>query len=93
MGKITGRNSSRYLFSILLKALKINVIRTVAVHAFDPRTWKAEAGGSLSSWPVWSTKGVPRQPELYRETLSWRFSDQLKSGPISRGGSKAWHSS
>jgi hypothetical protein len=39
-------------------------------HAFNPRTQEAEAGGFLSSRPAWSTKGVPGQPGLYRETLS-----------------------
>jgi hypothetical protein len=29
----------------------------------------AEAGGSLSSRPAWSTKRVPEQPGLHRETL------------------------
>jgi hypothetical protein len=26
------------------------------VHAFNPSTWKAEAGGFLSLRPAWSTK-------------------------------------
>jgi hypothetical protein len=39
-------------------------------HAFNPSTREAEAGGSLSSRPAWSTKWVPGQPRLYRETLS-----------------------
>jgi hypothetical protein len=33
----------------------INKLGVVA-HAFDPSTWEAEAGGSLSSRPAWSTK-------------------------------------
>jgi hypothetical protein len=41
-------------------------------HAFNPSTREAEAGGFLSSRPAWSTKWVPGQPGLYRETLSWR---------------------
>jgi hypothetical protein len=28
----------------------------VVVHVFSPSTWEAEAGGFLSSRPVWSTK-------------------------------------
>jgi hypothetical protein len=39
----------------------------VVAHAFNPSTWEAEAGGFLSSR---STKWVPGQPGLYRETLS-----------------------
>jgi hypothetical protein len=42
----------------------------VVVHAFNPSTQEAEAGGFLSLRPAWSTKGVPGQPGLYRETLS-----------------------
>jgi hypothetical protein len=42
----------------------------VVAHAFNPSTWEAEAGGFLSSRPAWSTKWVPGQPGLYRETLS-----------------------
>jgi hypothetical protein len=43
----------------------------VVAHAFNPSTPELEAGGFLSSRPAWSTKWVPGQPGLYRETLSW----------------------
>jgi hypothetical protein len=43
--------------------------RVVVAHAFNPSSWEAEAGGFLSSRPAWSTKCVPGQPGLYRETL------------------------
>jgi hypothetical protein len=42
----------------------------VVVHPFNPSTWEAEAGRSLTSRPAWSTKWVPGQPGLHRETLS-----------------------
>lgn len=53
----------------------------VVVHIFNPRTqkagifnsstWEAEPGqGSTKSSPVWSTKWVPIQPELYSGTPS-----------------------
>jgi hypothetical protein len=42
----------------------------VVAHAFNPSTWEAEAGRSLSWRPAWSTEWVPGQPELHRETLS-----------------------
>jgi hypothetical protein len=42
----------------------------MVVHAFNPSTPEAEAGRFLSSRPAWSTKCVPGQPGLYRETLS-----------------------
>ena len=37
---------------------------------FNPSAQEAEAGGSLSSRPAWSTKQVPGQPGLHREMLS-----------------------
>jgi hypothetical protein len=30
--------------------------QAVVAHAFNPRTWEAEAGGFLSSRPAWSTE-------------------------------------
>ena len=45
-------------------------------HTFNPSIWEAEAGGFLSSRPVWSTKWVPGQPGLYRETLSQKNQKQ-----------------
>jgi hypothetical protein len=42
----------------------------MVAHAFNPSTWEAEAGGFLSSRSAWSTKWVPVQPGLHRETLS-----------------------
>jgi hypothetical protein len=44
--------------------------RAMVVHAFNPSTSEAEAGGFLSLRPAWSTERVPGQPGLYRETLS-----------------------
>jgi hypothetical protein len=46
------------------------VVVAAAAHAFNPSTWEAEAGEFLSSRPAWTTKWVPGQPGLYRETLS-----------------------
>jgi hypothetical protein len=50
-------------------------------HAFSPSTWEAEAeaGGFLISRPVWSTKWVPGQPGLYKETLSSKTKNQTKT--------------
>jgi hypothetical protein len=42
----------------------------MATHTFNPSTREAEVGRFLSSRPAWSTKWVPGQPGLYRETLS-----------------------
>ena len=39
-------------------------------HAFNPNTWEAEVGESLSSRPAWFIKQVPGQPGLNRETVS-----------------------
>jgi hypothetical protein len=30
--------------------------QTVVAHTFNPSTWEAEAGGSLSLRPAWSTE-------------------------------------
>jgi hypothetical protein len=52
------------------KIIKIIYKPGVVVHAFNPSTWEAEAGGFLSLRPAWSTEWVPGQPGLHRETLS-----------------------
>jgi hypothetical protein len=36
--------------------IRIQVLPGVVAHAFDPSTWEAEAGGFLSSRPVWFTE-------------------------------------
>ena len=41
-------------------------------HAFNPRTWEAEAGRFPSWRPAWSTVWVPGHPGLHRKTLSWK---------------------
>jgi hypothetical protein len=51
------------LFLVNLIALQHGVV----VHAFNPSTWEAQAGGFLSSRPAWATKGVPGELGLYRE--------------------------
>jgi hypothetical protein len=50
--------------------LKYKDVPGMVAYTFNPSTWEAEAGGFLSSRPAWSTKWVPGQPGLYRETLS-----------------------
>jgi hypothetical protein len=50
-------------------------------HAFNPSTWEAEAGGFLSLRPAWSTKWVPGQPGLHRETLSQKTKTKKKTNP------------
>jgi hypothetical protein len=52
--------------------IEVSLLPGVGAHAFNPSTREAEAGGFLSSRPAWSTKWVPGQPGLYRETLSWK---------------------
>jgi hypothetical protein len=41
----------------------------VVAHAFNPSTREVEAGGFLSPRQAWTTKWVPGQPGLHRETL------------------------
>jgi hypothetical protein len=50
----------------------------VVVHAFNPSTWESEAGRFLNSRPAWSTKLVPGQPGLYRETMSQKNNNNKK---------------
>jgi hypothetical protein len=50
----------------------------MVAHAFNPSTREAEAGRFLSSRPAWSTKWVPEQPGLYRETLSQKKKKKKK---------------
>jgi hypothetical protein len=52
--------------------MNVRLCRTVEVHAFNPSTWEAEAGRFLSLRSAFSTKWIPGQPGLYRETLSWK---------------------
>jgi hypothetical protein len=50
----------------------------VVAHAFNPSTREAEAGEFLSSRPAWSTKWVPGQPGLHRETLSRKKNKKME---------------
>jgi hypothetical protein len=59
-----------YLHITINKSFKKPKQPGMVVHAFNPSTREAEAGGFLGSRPAWSTKWVPGQPGLYRETLS-----------------------
>ena len=43
--------------------------KVVVTHAFSPSVQDVESGGSLSSRPACSTKRVPGQLGLHRETL------------------------
>jgi hypothetical protein len=54
----------------------------VVVHAFNPSTQEAEAGGFLSSRPAWSTKWIPGQPGLHREILSQKTKKKKKKQPV-----------
>jgi hypothetical protein len=58
------------VFTWLWKLWEYWLFKKVVAHAFNPSTREAEAGRFLSSRPAWSTKWVPGQPGLYRETLS-----------------------
>jgi hypothetical protein len=62
---------------------KKSVLRLgMVVHAFNPSTQEAEADGFLSSRPAWSTKRVPGQPGVYRETLSRKTKKKKKPDKI-----------
>jgi hypothetical protein len=56
----------------------------MVVHTFNPNIQEAEAGGFLSLRPAWSTKWVPGQPGLYRETLSKKKKKKKKEKGLYR---------
>jgi hypothetical protein len=41
---------------VFCRIKKVGASQTVVLHAFNPSTWEAEAGGFLSSRPAWSTE-------------------------------------
>jgi hypothetical protein len=63
----TARGASGHLGELLESDIQS---WAVVVHTFNPSAREAEAGRFLSSRPAWSTKWVPGQPGLHRETLS-----------------------
>jgi hypothetical protein len=46
----------RKILSRITNQKNEKVSQMVVVHAFNPSTWKAEAGGFLSLRPAWTTK-------------------------------------
>ena len=62
-------SKNKLTYSRVYTDKNIGFHRAVA-HAFNPSTWEAVAGRFLNLRPAWSTKWVPGQPGLYRETLS-----------------------
>jgi hypothetical protein len=67
-----------YIVHAYLQQEKQNTLGVVA-HAFNLSTREAETGRFQSLRPAWSTKWVPGQPGLYRETLSWKKQKQNKN--------------
>jgi hypothetical protein len=65
---------------------KVQASWAMLAHAFNPSTWEAEADGFLSSRPAWSTKRVPEQPGLYRETLSQKQKQKTNKQKQKRAG-------
>jgi hypothetical protein len=61
-GKIQNNNENNFLNGLSSQA--------VVAHAFNPSTWEAEAGRSLSLRPAWSIEWILGQPGLHRKTVS-----------------------
>jgi hypothetical protein len=66
------------LRQLITKGHKLKMKLDVVAHTFIPSTQEAEASRFLSSRPAWSTKWVPGQPELYRETLFQKTKNKTK---------------
>jgi hypothetical protein len=60
----------KFLLGIVFCHSKRNPELGVVSDAFNPSTRETEAGGFLSLRLAWSTKRVPGQPGIHRETLS-----------------------
>lgn len=45
-------------------------ISDMAVHDFNPATWRQRQAGTLSSRTTWSRENVPSHPGLHGETMS-----------------------
>jgi hypothetical protein len=58
--------------------MSIALAGQVTVHNFNLSTQKAEASGSMSLRPAWSTERVLGQPRLYRETLSQKNKNKIQ---------------
>ena len=50
------------------KSLEMGIV----VHAFNPSTWKAEYGGSLSLRSTWSTEQVTGQQRIGNDSIHWK---------------------
>jgi hypothetical protein len=46
------------------------------VHAFNPSTWEAEAGGFLGSRPAWTARATQRNPVLKNKTKQTKTNKQ-----------------
>jgi hypothetical protein len=78
----SGKNKNKkqnYLKSIMGYKLMACVLFKAALFCWEKIIGVvAEAGGFLSSRPAWSTKLVPGQPGLYKETLSRKTNNNNK---------------
>lgn len=73
-------SNDRWLYNIISWTQNDKYTRVVAMHTFNPCTWEAKAGGSVSSKPVCSTKRVPglhaekqanKQDKYYAILIKW----------------------
>ncbi|KAM7319130.1 hypothetical protein ACRRTK_022242 [Alexandromys fortis] len=55
------------------KTQKQNKTQVGMTHAFNRSSWEAEAGGSLSLRPAWSTEQFSGQSWLHSESLSQKI--------------------
>jgi hypothetical protein len=60
----------------------------MVAQAFNPSTWGAEAGRSLSPRPAWTTESVPGQSRLHRVTLSKTKQNKTKQNKTKQNKTK-----
>lgn len=61
--KFDPEESRAVLVIFLMLHIRIICCQAVVVHFFNPTSWEAEAGGSLSSRPAWFIECVDRHRE------------------------------
>jgi hypothetical protein len=57
-------------------------LEAVMTRASNPSIREAEAGGSLSSRPAWSTEQIPEHPRIHREKVKTKRNENCLPGEV-----------